>query len=277
MADVCAPGLADGKSPVVELMGVRFSYGANPVLRGVDLRLGPGELCALVGANGAGKSTVVRLVLGEAEPDAGAVRLFGQPVASVPDQGACGWASVGYVPQRTPAAYDHFPATVAEVAAASVARRRGVSGRTAREHMERALRETGVEGLSRRMVGRLSGGQLQRVMLARALVNQPRLLVLDEPTTGLDAESVAAFYRTVERQRAERGVAVLLVTHDLVHVPRLHGRALRLADGVLREVDPWEVAASEGVPAPGPSGCPTCADEVEIHRAAGMVGEEVSG
>ena len=260
--------------PVVELVGVRFSYGSVSVLRGVDLRLGPGELCVLVGANGAGKSTIVRLVLGDLAADAGDVRLFGGPASGAQIR------AVGYVPQRVPAAYDHFPATVREVVAASVVRRTGgddpvglagaelarawasrrLSGRSARARVAAALHETGVGELSSRMIGRLSGGQLQRVMLARALVNGPRLLVLDEPTTGLDAESVAAFYRTVERRRRERGVAVLLVTHDLVHVPSLCGRVMLLDNGVLREVAPEEAAAGAGVSKADPGERPTCVD-----------------
>ena len=260
------PGECGSGEAVVELAGVRFSYGATPVLRGVDMRLGPGELCALVGPNGAGKSTVVRLILGEVEPSAGDVRLFGSPVTGPCAQGT-DWTAVGYVPQRTPAAYGQFPATVAEVVASSVVRRHALSGRLARERMLEALRQTGVEDLAGRMIGRLSGGQLQRVMLARSLVNDPRLLVLDEPTTGLDAESTAAFYRTVERQRAERNVAVLLVTHDLVHVPRLHGRTLRLQDGRVREVGAAEVAMGAGVPAADSRRCPTCADEAAAEGA----------
>lgn len=297
-------------SAVVELVGVRFSYGAGAtsVLSGVDLTLRAGELFVLVGANGAGKSTIVKLVLGELVPQGGSVRLFGVAPGSrlaasggagarrdaMAGMGGAGLAAVGYVLQRIPAAYDHFPATVAEVVGASVIRRgaclsadparlggvcpscpegrqpvgvaRCLTGRQVRERVGEALRLTGVEDLAGRMIGRLSGGQLQRVMLARALVNAPRLLVLDEPTTGLDEASVAAFYRTVERERSERGVAVLLVTHDLANATRLaNGRVRELRQGVL--VVPALGCACEPASNPGLVREPTPASDAALGQA----------
>lgn len=198
--------------PVLEFEDVHFAYDGRPVLEGVSLQVFPGELVGLIGPNGSGKTTLLRLALGLLRPQRGRVRLFGSPPAAFR-----AWHRVGYVPQQA-ALHGGFPATVREVV------------RTGRLHgnpwlrrwtpadeaaVARALREVGLEALADEPVAQLSGGQLQRVLLARALAGEPELLFLDEPTVGVDPGAQERFFALLRRLREERGVAVVLVSHDV--------------------------------------------------------------
>ncbi len=199
-----APRLAP-PVPALELRGVAVRVGGAAVLDSASLSLHGGEVVVLAGENGAGKSTLVRVALGQVAPDRGEALLFGTRSTSFSD-----WRRVGYVGQLPPTSTARLPATALELVRASRvpdgARRRGSGARgrapgwargllpgarAARDATARAmecLRLVGAGELARRPVCRMSGGQLQRVRLAAALVNDPDLLVLDEPTTGLDPD-----------------------------------------------------------------------------------------
>lgn len=207
MTEAARPG-REGNEPLVELEGVSFSYGAVPALAGVDLTVRRGDFLALIGPNGSGKSTLVRIMLGLLHPSAGVVRLFGEEVRSFRR-----WEGVGYIPQRA-AADPAFPASVREVVGM------GKRGRADRGAIDRALALTGMEGYSGRRIGTLSGGQQQRVFIARALASSPALLVLDEPTAGIDAASQKQFYDLLDRLNRDHGITMVLVTHDIGVITR---------------------------------------------------------
>lgn len=215
---------------VAKLEDVHFSYRGTPVLKGASLSLAPGELCALIGPNGAGKSTVIRLILGEISPVKGTVEVLGR----TPTEAATGRA-VGYVPQQAPDDYRHFPATVEEVIGAMLPAGLIPGGRRASQKaaVQRALASVGIEDLAKRPIGELSGGQFQRALLARALVSEPQLLLLDEPTSNLDKKSADALVRLVSEISKGTGTAALLVTHDLARLPRLFDRVVHLDHGLL--------------------------------------------
>lgn len=198
-------GVGAAAAPALVLArGLSVRYGSYEALREVDFALEPGGFLALVGPNGSGKSTLVRALLGLVEPAAGEVLLHGKPPAE-----ALREFPVGYLPQKSSYADPRFPATAREVVAS------GQRGRKPDPRaVEEAMRLLRVEGLARRRVGSLSGGQQQRVHLARALVDKPSLLVLDEPTGALDPESRGCFYETLAELN-EGGVAILIVSHDL--------------------------------------------------------------
>ena len=197
---------------MLEASHVSFSYGAEPAVDDVSLAIAPGEFCALVGPNGSGKSTLVRLLLGLLRPDSGAVQCLGSDPRRLRDR----WR-IGYVPQRhvvVPA----VPATVQEVVAAGRLARRGWWRRPTgvdREAIAHALEAVALSGFAARAVGELSGGEQQRVLIAKALVAEPQLLVLDEPVAGVDAVSQRAFRDSLVHEIREHGAAVLLVTHEL--------------------------------------------------------------
>lgn len=219
---------------VISLKNVSFSYREAPVLENVTLTVPRGEICALIGDNGAGKSTLARLVIGEFIPSSGTAELFGTPATKFKD-----WELVGYVPQIPAEATNRFPASVLELVDASQyarAKKERLSGKERRSRSLEALELVGMSTFTTRIIRELSGGQLQRVRLACALVSNPELLILDEPTTGLDKESRDHFYSLVREAHVSRDLAVLLVTHDMAALDVLACRVIEVADHGAREM-----------------------------------------
>jgi zinc transport system ATP-binding protein len=228
-------------SPALQVDTVSFSYRDQPVLDCVSLEVAPGEFVALAGANGSGKSTLVRIVLGLLSPAQGTVRLLGEPPNRLRDR----WR-VGYVPQR-PVAVELLPATVSDVVAAGRLARRGWwrrPGPADRDAVADALDVVGLAELARRPLSELSGGQRQRAFIAKALVTEPDLLVLDEPTAGVDAESQRRF-RDALVDLTGRGGAVVLVSHELGAVADDLDRVLLMRQGKIGfDGPPGDLAAS---------------------------------
>jgi zinc transport system ATP-binding protein len=213
--------------PVVTVSDGAVELGGRPVLRGIDLAVRRGEVVAVLGANGSGKSTLVRTVLGLVPTSRGEVRLFGTPLEDFHD-----WRRVGFVPQRVGAA-SGVPATVREVVASGrLSRRRPFvpSTRGDREAVEAAIDAVGLREKARDGVATLSGGQQQRVLIARALAGTPDLLVLDEPTAGVDVHSQQAFADALATLVA-RGATIVLVAHELGPLGPLVDRAVVMRDG----------------------------------------------
>jgi ABC-type Mn2+/Zn2+ transport system ATPase subunit len=190
--------------PLLRFAGVALGYGGVPVLRHLSFRVDRGEFLGLVGPNGSGKTTILRAILGLVRPLAGAVERAGTPV-------------IGYVPQRE-SIDPIMPVTAYEVALMGRAPRLGALQRTGardRERARQALELVGVADLAGRLYRDLSGGQQQRVLLARALAGEPDLLVLDEPTNGMDLASECALVDLLVSLNRDRGLTVLFVTHLL--------------------------------------------------------------
>ena len=198
---------------LVVLRRVSFAYDGTPVLVDIDFSIEEGDFLAIIGPNGSGKTTLVKLVLGLLRPTSGEVEIFGRPPSAFADR-----RMIGYVPQKATHIDPFFPASVEEVvgmALMSGFRLGGLSGRGARASVHRALDEVGMAEFAKSPVGRLSGGQQQRVFIARALVTSPRILFLDEPTTGVDAETQDSFYEMLHRLNRSEGLTIVLVTHDI--------------------------------------------------------------
>jgi zinc transport system ATP-binding protein len=220
---------------------VRFGYARVPVLDGVSLAVRSGEFVALVGPNASGKSTLLRVLLGALQPQAGTVALFGAPPAAFEER----WR-LGYVPQR-PSLGSEVPATVEEIVAAGRLqqgrwwRRPTAEDRAAVRH---AIASVGLDGERDRPLNELSGGQQQRVFIARAFASEPDLLVLDEPIAGVDAESQRRFRDSLVHLVDDHGSAVLLVSHELSAVAHDVDRVVVLKGTVLFDGPPSELAAS---------------------------------
>lgn len=216
--------------PVLRFEQVTFGYGRLPVLREVSLRVLDREFVAIVGANGSGKTTLMRLALGLLRPALGTVRLFGQEVGSFRD-----WGKVGYVPQGAVAS-SALPVSVEEVVRTGLAGRLGLVRRPSgqqRRRIEHVLDLLGLEEVRRRRISRLSGGQQQRALIARALVTAPRLLVLDEPTSGVDAEARSILRESLEHLVHIEGVTVVYVSHEPEGFAGLADRILEVRAGRL--------------------------------------------
>jgi zinc transport system ATP-binding protein len=199
--------------PLVALSDVDFGYTATPVVEDISLRIDPGEYVAVVGPNGSGKSTLMKLVLGLLRPDRGTAQLFGEPSHRFDDG-----SRIGYVAQHASAAKE-MPITVREVVKMGRFPHVGFGRLSADdwEIVDEALETVGMSAFADRRVTQLSGGQRQRAFIARALASEADLLVLDEPTVGVDAESVEAFYNLLEGLNDE-GITILLIEHDLTAV-----------------------------------------------------------
>jgi len=207
---------------LVRLQGLSVRLGGHAVLHHVDLALEPGEIVTVVGPNGSGKSTLLRAIIGALAPQAGAItRKPG--------------LRVGYVPQKL-----HIDPTLPM----TVRRFLDLPKRVSDAQAGTALAEAGAAAYATRQMAALSGGQLQRVLLARALLNTPELLILDEATQGLDQPGSAAFYQTIADLRDRLGCAVLMVSHELHVVMAASDRVICLNGHICCEGAPEHVASA---------------------------------
>lgn len=204
----------------VENLSVR--YGANTVLSHVDMAVEPGEIVTIVGPNGSGKTSLLRAIIGATKPCAGHVSL--KP-----------GLKIGYVPQKL-----HVDPTLP----ISVERFMRLTDRVSRRQCVEALETAGVPDLLKRQMSQLSGGQFQRVLLARALINKPDVLLLDEATQGLDQRGSASFYQQIEAVRRETGCAILMISHELHVVMSASDRVICLNGHVCCEGSPAVVASA---------------------------------
>lgn len=220
---------------VLEVQGLSVRLGGRRVLRDIDLSIGDGEFVGLIGPNGAGKTTLLRSVLGVVRPESGRVRVGGAP----PRQARAG---IGYVPQRHEFAWD-FPISVEETVMTGLVRDIGWFRRPRQEHYDAvadAIVRVEMGALARRPVGELSGGQRQRVLVARALALRPRLLLLDEPFTGLDMPTQELLL-DLFRGLAAEGRAVVMSTHDLAGAMHQCSRLCLVNRTVIADARPGEL------------------------------------
>lgn len=205
MNDIC-------HQSVIDLEDVSFSYYHNTVIKKLNFQILQRDFVGLIGSNGTGKTTLLRMIVGLLKPDHGEVHLFGQAIHKFKD-----WERIGYVPQKN-SFNPLFPATVKEVVLSGLYNNKKMYKRiTKRDEnlCEDALHALGIEELKNKLIGRLSGGQQQRVFLARALINNPDLLILDEPTVGIDTETQESFFHMIRHMHQHHDITFLMVSHDL--------------------------------------------------------------
>ena len=208
------------------------------MLADVDLAVERGQFVAIAGPNGGGKTTLLRLVLGLERPNAGEALLFGESAVDFSRR-----ETIGYLAQRAELGVS-APATVREVVAAGRLPRVGLlrrAGREDREKIEEAIARVGLTAVAGRPLSRLSGGQQQRAFIAKALAAEPELLVLDEPTTGVDAEAQEAFAALLDRLHRELGVTILYVSHEFGAVERFVERIVLVRGGIVFDGSPAEL------------------------------------
>lgn len=203
----------------IEIINLKFGYEDNIVLEDVNLEIKKGDYVGIIGANGTGKSTLVKLMLGLLQAKVGTVIRNER--------------NVGYVPQIGLAVKGDFPATVMEVVMLNLYGSIGLLKRPKKEHVkmaEQALETVGMVDYKNRLIGKLSGGQQQRVLIAKSLVNNPDILILDEPVAGIDAKSEENLYQLLKRLNSENGITIVMVTHNILEVKKDMNKIYEIRD-----------------------------------------------
>lgn len=207
-------------NPMITVKDMSFAYGKDDVLTDVNFTIEEQEYVGIIGANGAGKSTLMKLILGQLSPTKGEVVVATD--------------SIGYVPQVGFHAVNNFPANVEEIVMTGLHSEIGMFHFPKKEHRQKVsetLRLVGMEDYRRRMLSELSGGQQQRVLIARALIQNPKLLVLDEPLTGIDKEAGEMLYQLLDKLNKEYGMTIVMVTHNMEQVARYTNRFYHVNNG----------------------------------------------
>ncbi len=197
---------------IIRLENINFAYDSKVVLKNVNLEINRGTFMGLVGPNGGGKTTIIKILLGLIEPDSGKVFINNQPINKFKD-----WNKIGFVSQKANTFNKGFPATVFEVVSMGLTAKLGYLkflNKKAKQQVLHAINQVGMSEYAYRNIGDLSGGQQQRVFIARALVSEPDILILDEPTVGIDFKNVERFYELLHKLNTEQNITMLLITHD---------------------------------------------------------------
>jgi zinc transport system ATP-binding protein len=207
---------------IIEISKLDFAYGRQPVLEQIDLSIERGSIVGLIGPNGGGKTTLVKLLMGLLRPTGGSIAVNGL----MPGQAVRRGDVIGYLPQNA-ARTDRFPLSVRQAVQLGLAGKTGMMHSYSRDDLaysETLLERVGLADLAERPVGQLSGGQLQRVFIARALAPRPKVLLLDEPTTGIDRVGHQQFIEFLLTLKKEFELTVVIVSHDLRAVAAISDR-----------------------------------------------------
>jgi len=217
------------KNLIIEAKNISFAYEGRNILDNAFLEIYSGDFMAIIGPNGSGKSTLMKICTGLLKPNQGNVILFDKDINKFKE-----WGRIGYIPQKATSFNQDFPATVEEVIRANLYSRIGLMGRISKQHIEKVhdvLDLVGMLNFKDRLIGRLSGGQQQRVFIAKALVSSPEILFMDEPTTGIDANSEKDFYALMDDLNKEKNITIVMVTHDIGAVSKNISRTICLSRG----------------------------------------------
>jgi len=231
------------QASIIETKNLNLTISHQSILKNVSLQVFKGDYIALIGPNGGGKTTLVRILLGLETPTSGEVKLFGKVLNSFH-----AWDKIGYVPQRVTQIDRGFPATVLEVVMMGRTSKQGFFGLTTpkdREIVNDAMAKMDVLNLKERLIGTLSGGQRQRVMIARALASEPEVLILDEPNTGVDMQSQQRFYALLKELNVKEKITIIFVTHDVGVIADDIGRLFTINQTLLVCNNPKEAISCE--------------------------------
>lgn len=201
------------KVPIFDVQNLCFEVMGQKILNHISFNIFGGEYIAIIGPNGGGKTTLIRLLLGLEKPTSGTINIFGKKQKKFKK-----WSKIGYVPQRASLVDPNFPATVEDIVKMGRITKRKSFFSMSKEDMqivEDVMKKMDITHLKDKMIGTLSGGQRQRVMIARALASSPEILILDEPNTGVDVKSQQRFYELLRKLNKEDKITILFITHDV--------------------------------------------------------------
>ena len=201
------------KTPIFEVKNLNFEVRGQKILSNISFNILSSEYIAIIGPNGGGKTTLIRMLLGLDSPTTGEIKLFGKKLKSFKQ-----WNKIGYVPQRVSLTDQNFPATALDIVKMGRISKRSLFSRENQDDkdaVDDAMKKMDILNLKDKMVGTLSGGQRQRVMIARALASKPEILILDEPNTGVDMASQKSFYALLSKLNREVHITIVFITHDV--------------------------------------------------------------
>lgn len=226
---------------IIEVTNVSFERGNTRVLENINLVIERGEFLGVIGPNGAGKTTLLMIILGLIRPTSGTIKLFGEDIRRFKE-----WYRIGYIPQHALNFDANFPISVREVVSMGRFAKKGMFRKLKKDDMkaiDEALEIVGMTEYRDRRIGELSGGQQQRVFIARALSSQPDLLILDEPTVGVDVIMQEDFYNFLEKLNKEKRITLMLSTHDISSVTSRVGKLACINRKLYPECHPEEFFA----------------------------------
>lgn len=208
---------------ILKIENLDFEYPDTSVLRDVSFTLHKGDFLGIIGANGAGKSTLIKIILKLLPYSKGKITLFGEDLSRFKDN-----HKIGYVSQKANSFNSDFPATVKEVVMANLYSKKGLFSRYNKADIEKlhsVLNKVGMAGYENKLIGKLSGGQQQRIFIARALISDPELLLMDEPTVGVDAKSVKQIMDIISALN-KQGMTIIMTNHDTPELVRVSSKLL---------------------------------------------------
>lgn len=208
---------------ILNIENLDFEYPDTSVLRDVSFTLHKGDFLGIIGANGAGKSTLIKIILKLLPYSKGKITLFGEDLSRFKDN-----HKIGYVSQKANSFNSDFPATVKEVVMANLYSKKGLFSRYNKADIEKlhsVLDKVGMAGYENKLIGKLSGGQQQRIFIARALISDPELLLMDEPTVGVDAKSVKQIMDIISDLN-KQGMTIIMTNHDTPELVRVSSKLL---------------------------------------------------
>jgi zinc transport system ATP-binding protein len=200
------------KIPILDVNNVSFSFGSTKVLSNISFHIEKGDFLAILGPNGSGKTTLIKLMMGIYTANSGTIKILNTPINKFTD-----WSKLGYVPQKATSIEEQFPATVEEVVAMGLLSQKSfpkILTSKDKNKVLSVLKEVNMQQYATRRIGELSGGQQQRVLIAKALIGEPEIMILDEPTTGVDQESQTKFYELLHALN-HKGITIILISHDI--------------------------------------------------------------
>lgn len=210
---------------IISAKSVDFAYEDEVILKDVNCEINSGDYIGIIGGNGVGKSTLIKLFLGELKPTSGEIKTD--------------YKNIGYIPQNAGQIAKDFPATVSEIVATGLYRKIGMFKfltKSDKEKINEVLSLVGMADFKNRLIGKLSGGQQQRVALAKMLISEPEIIFLDEPQSGIDKATEKLLYDLLKRQNEEKHLTILMITHDITGIEKSVNRVFFLENTHLTEI-----------------------------------------
>lgn len=211
---------------IIETKNIRVLYDQSEAIKNISFEIQKGDFIGLAGPNGGGKTTLMKAILGLIPIENGEIKILGQDIKKFDD-----WGKIGYLPQKSPTINNLFPARVKEIVFLGLLSKKNYFKKILKEDkksINKILEELKIKDLENKMFSELSGGQQQKVLLARALVSHPEILIFDEPSTALDPMSRESFFKLVEKINKEKGITIILITHDTGYIGTYANKLLYL-------------------------------------------------